>query len=429
MTSLRVKMSLSLMLVVGSLGCYRRTMYCSEEFPCDPGYSCEATTRLCVSLGDGATSVAAAPLPPPCTQFSAAPQTLPSSDLMASSVSSYGQALAISRAGWIAIGAPGQGNGAVDLYSYASGATTLSPAQLLNSFDSGVGAGAALAFSADGNTLFVGAPQNEPGQVYVFKRNGSSWQSAASPIKPGLAGARGFGQALATAGDELIVGAPGTNSNSGAVFTFSASSPWAAKGSVLSGAASEYFGAAVAMTAGRLLVGAPNTQTGAVYAFVGMGGDWKKAGLALGALALGGGARFGSAIAISDSAALVGAPMDGNGGSVSFFTWSSATGTWSYQASLPSSGGTSGDSFGGAVALYGTSALVGAADALASTGRASLHFQSTGWGAPILLNPGTATTYLGSAAALSGELALVSATGATAGLNGTPKTFAYFCNK
>ena len=431
MMSIRMQVALTLALASGGLGCYRRTVYCAADFPCEPGYTCDLPTRLCLPLGDGGAaddqSGDAMPPPPACTQFSSSPQALPTDTTKLSTGSNYGQAIAISSMNWVAIGAPGQSPaGAVELYSFGTG-TTLNPGPLLASPNS-VSFGAALAFSSNGKTLFIGAPQDDTGKVYVYTWNGSTWEDAHSPIQSMQAGTSGFGQALATAGDDLIVGAPGTNGNSGAVFTFSATSPWSAKGAALSGTATEYFGAAIALASGRLLVGAPNSGRGSIYAFIGAGGDWKKGGVDQSSLALGGGARFGTTIAMTDSAALVGAPMDGNGGSVSFFAWSSATSSWVYQSSLQNAGGTSTDSFGTAVALYGTSALVGAPNAMGGVGKGALYFQSAGWGSPIALSTGDAPTYFGSAAAISSKLAIVGASGTTVAGNAKGRAFVYPCS-
>lgn len=438
MTSIRMQVSLVLALAIISqgLGCYRRTVYCSLEFPCDPGYSCDVMTRLCGPLGDGATvdglpGDAMAVPPPACTQFSQSPQALPIDTSLLTTGSNYGQAIAISSMNWVAIGAPGLGqsaSGAVDLYSFGAGLPMLNAAPPLVGFPGGSGAGSALAFSADGKTLFVGAPQDGAGKVYVYQWTGSSWQATPGPIQTSQVGTSGFGQALATAGDDLVVGAPGSNMNSGAVFTFSVASPWSPKGATLPGAAGEYFGAAVALAAGRLLVGAPNPGKGLVHAFISTGGDWKSVGLDQGSLVLAGSARFGTSIAMTDNAALVGAPSDG-GGSVAFFTWSSTMSAWVYQSSLPNSGGASGDSFGAAVALYGTSALVGATDAMGSVGRGSLYFRSMGWGAPIDLNTGAAPTYLGSAAAISSKLAIIGATATVVGGSAKGRAFSYACSQ
>ena len=93
--------------------------------------------------------------------------------------------------------------------------------------------GAAVALSADGNFLAVGAPQDQSpsrGSVYVYKYDGSSW-SFETKIVPYPQGAvelgpppppelfsigltstvSGFGSALAWDGSKLFVGAPGSN--------------------------------------------------------------------------------------------------------------------------------------------------------------------------------------------------------------------------
>ena len=69
------------------------------------------------------------------------------------------------------------------------------------------------------------------------------------------------------------------------------------------------------------------------------------------------------AVSISGTTALVGAPLHTVGshpsqGAAYVFTYSGST--WSQQAELTASGGTSGDDFGTSVSISGTTAVVGA---------------------------------------------------------------------
>jgi hypothetical protein len=93
----------------------------------------------------------------------------------------------------------------------------------------------ALALSADGNTLVVGAPQEDSaakgvggdqadnslpanGAAYVFKRSGTTWAQSAY-LKPRNAGILlntfNFGEAVAVSGDgaAILVGASGEDGN------------------------------------------------------------------------------------------------------------------------------------------------------------------------------------------------------------------------
>jgi FG-GAP repeat len=136
----------------------------------------------------------------------------------------FGGVLALSRTGdtlAIAVGTPRQNTtpGVVVVFD-RTGTTwslpaTVAPAQALP-YDAGFGS--AVAFTGDGNTLAVGAPNDASGSDYtgsahIFSRAGGQWQETSvlrSPnaVAPGQSGA--FGQALAFSGDgaTLVVGAP-----------------------------------------------------------------------------------------------------------------------------------------------------------------------------------------------------------------------------
>lgn len=420
-------------------GCYRRTIYCADDFPCDPGNTCNLTLRLCEPLGDGATGSGgdgatadgSTPAAPACTQFKTTPISLPSDPSSLTSQSNFGAAVALSSTNWVAIGAPGQGTtatGAVYLYSFSAASSGFGNAQILTAFPALSQAGSALAFSTDGNTLFIGAPAEGTGKVYIYQNNGATW-TAAPVTLPGPTGAANFGQAMAVNDSLVVVGAPAASSNDGAVFTFRAKSPWPQLGAGLPGSAGKggYFGAAVGVANGQLLVGAPNTATGDVSAYTGTDGSWTASSFALGALPSTG-ARFGSVIATTDTTALIGSPMNNGIGSVSFLTRSS--GPWMYQSSLNFPIAMNGDGVGSAVALYGSSAIVGASNA-ANTDGAAAVFPQAGTGGSVLLLSATATaaspTYLGSAVALNANLAVVGARGTVVAGSAKGRAFAYPC--
>ena len=91
--------------------------------------------------------------------------------------------------------------------------------------------GWAIACSADGNTVAIGAPgvANNIGEVYVFTRVGTTWSSSASVTEPTMVAGDFYGFAVAMRGDasQIIVGSPGEDSvvaNSGAAYTLSGAS-------------------------------------------------------------------------------------------------------------------------------------------------------------------------------------------------------------
>lgn len=174
--------------------------------------------------------------------------------------------------------------------------------------------GRAVALSADGNTLAVGAPgedsaaneidgeqsddsAEDAGAVYVFTRAGGEWsQQAYIKAANAQAGDRfGTSVALSADGHTLAVGAPG-QAHTGAVYMFSrASGGWAREGhlKVIPADEGDQFGTSVALSAdGQVLaIGAPGEdgasrgiggaqadnsapQSGAVYVLVRAGSAW-----------------------------------------------------------------------------------------------------------------------------------------------------------
>jgi LPXTG-motif cell wall-anchored protein len=127
--------------------------------------------------------------------------------------------------------------------------------------------GAAVAMSADGKRIAVGAPapfSSGIGLVRVFDRSGTNWVQVGSDIV-GSAGDRfGWSVAMSANGDRIVIGAPsdddalGADMGSVSVFEL-VGSVWTSVGARLVGeGTSNHFGSSVAMSADgtRLAVGA-----------------------------------------------------------------------------------------------------------------------------------------------------------------------------
>lgn len=246
---------------------------------------------------------------------------------------------------------------------------------------------ARVAFSADGNTLAVGAAgkDGQSGSVYVFSRQGSSWAQIALIKAPDAASGDFFGSALALSADgstlavgayledSLSVGINGSrgsisenNSNRGAVYVFTRSAnTWTEQAYVKSSGtrSAEYFGKAVALSGNgnTLVVGAIGERTGgmdagAAYVFTRSAGTWSQQSFLKPATALPG-AHFGAAVTINNdgSTLAVGAPDEYNGSDVggSVYVFALGAGTWSQLPALKASNTSALDAFGSAVALSG----------------------------------------------------------------------------
>lgn len=181
-----------------------------------------------------------------------------------------------------------------------------------------------------------------------------------------------FGGALAIAGDTLLVGAERRDDgakNAGAAYVFvRRGQQWVEEQKMLAadGKADDDFGSAVALGRGFAVIGASHhgaraEHAGAAYVFAKAGEGWKQEQKLLASDGRGGD-FFGQAVAVSGSTVLVGASgQDGlgkNSGAVYVFD---RRGNQTVETQkLLASDGRERDTFGRALALSGDTALVGA---------------------------------------------------------------------
>ena len=292
--------------------------------------------------------------------------------LSLSGYDNFGSSVALSANGnKLAVGAHNSGNaGAVYLFTVGGsswGGTVSNTKKIAHgsgvSLSTGDKFGSAVALSADGSKLAVGANWDntgatDAGAVYLFTvaGSGATWGSTVSNTKKlahgvnglSLSAADSFGDSVALSADggKLVVGATGddfaNNDNRGAVYLFTVGgSSWGGtirkslkihhgvRGLLLS--SGDWFGSSVALSAdgGKLAVGAVNDNTGANYAgavylftVAGSGATWgntvsntKKIAHGVDGLSLSSGDWFGSSVALSadGSKLAVGASHDDTG--------------------------------------------------------------------------------------------------------------------
>lgn len=238
--------------------------------------------------------------------------------------------------------------------------------------------GAALAMSGD--TLAVGAPGQGPGAVYVYTRPAAgTWNLQATlTVAGGQVGDR-FGTAVALAGDTLLVGADGDDQGRGTAYTFNRSgSVWALPTPLLAGdgAVGDGFGAAVALDANHALIGAPQegeSGPGAVFAR-GAGYLFERISpiawaqpVKLLANFPASGDAFGFSVALSNGVALIGAPFANlQAGTISVFQDIGVG--WSAIAEFGSVSTQAGARLGWSLALGSNELLAGAPFAAATPG-------------------------------------------------------------
>jgi hypothetical protein len=226
--------------------------------------------------------------------------------------------------------------------------------------------GSGVALSADGNTALIGgsAENNFEGAAWVFTRSESAWSQEGAKLAPDDAvigtGGLGFGSsvALSADGSTAVVGGPGDNSRTGAVWVFSRSgSTWSQQGPKLTPSdetGRAVVGLRVAVSAdGHTLLAAgdlDNSPAGAVWVFTRSGSTWSQQGSKLTVPGVG---LFGTSVSLSgdgDTALIGGVEEATNVGGVWVFTRSGSIWSQGQELTAPVHGGQR-SSFGQNVAL------------------------------------------------------------------------------
>jgi hypothetical protein len=255
--------------------------------------------------------------------------------------------------------------------------------------------GASVAISSDGNTIAFGGSSDggDIGAVWVFTRSNGSWTQQGSKLTPtgglGSANRNGgdMGVSLGMSGDgnTIVVGAPDDNNFTGAAYIFTRSNgSWSQSGSKLvpsDVSPPSQFGQSVAISQdGNTFVAAGNidaNSAGGAWIFVRSNSGWAQQSHKL--LGTDPVSQFGNSTAISadGNTVEVGSISDNFVGAGWIFTRSETT--WSLQAKLLGSGnaGASGQGGGAALSADGNTAVVGGENDNSNTG-AFWVFKRTG---------------------------------------------------
>ena len=246
--------------------------------------------------------------------------------------------------------------------------------------------GTAVAVHAD--TVIVGAhgkdeAGTDSGAAYVFVRNGDVWTQQAKLVPEAGVVDDLFGFAVSVYGDHALVGAYQSDAagpDTGAAYLFTRNAgQWTETQQFLSNdiGIGDAFGYAVNLTAGAAIIGAPREDrdrddAGAAYVFVETQDLWvQQAKLTATDAEIGD--EFGSAVAIHEDTAIVGAWKDNHplpdadtdptfeldkGSAYSFLRDGLS---WVQKRRIEAFGATRSDLFGASVAIQGAFAIVGAA--------------------------------------------------------------------
>ena len=305
----------------------------------------------------------------------------------------------------------------------------------------------------DGNTAVVGAHQPEyqdendmtvevgPGAAYVFVKADGAWSQAAKLTAPSPVTNDEFGYSVAVDGGTVVVGAPGSNSNTGAVYVFTkpdaeegwASTSTAATLTAFGAEGGDEFGISVAVEGTTVVVGGDQNGNGATYVFTKPGsGGWADATETAKLTASDGAAadEFGISVSLNDDTVVVGAHQpqyEANGANVevgpgaAYVFTKPASGGWAGNtegAKLTAPDGAANDEFGVSVAIDVDVVVVGAhlhdVGANANAGAAYVFTRDSNsgkWGQPLKLTAsnGHADDGFGNSVEVDGNTAVVGA--------------------
>ncbi|MEO7330371.1 MAG: FG-GAP repeat protein, partial [Minicystis sp.] len=286
-----------------------------------------------------------------------------------------------------------------------------------------------ISVSVSGDTALIGAygklnGGQTAGAAYVFTRSGAVWSQQAKLVPADNAAGDAFGISTALDGDTALIGAMWKNQTRGAAYVFARSGVmWSQQAKLVAadGQPDDQLGNAVALSGNLALIGAfhagPKAPgSGAAYAFQRQGDVWS---LDAKLFPADGAATdfFGYALALSGTSALVGAPNNSQAGfdAGATYAFDRSTGSWSPQAKLLASNAAAVDNFGRAIAMNASSAVIGAPLVQSFTGAAYLFTRASGgaWieGPEMSAAAGQSDDRFGEYVALSGASALIGAWG------------------
>jgi hypothetical protein len=287
--------------------------------------------------------------------------------------------------------------------------------------------GASLAIS--GSTAVVGSPGNEAlaGAAYVYVDSGPGWQTVptATLDDPMSKDHDYFGESVAVSNKTIVVGAPGTTTNAGAVYIYvNGTSGWPTTPTTVltdpEATAGDDFGRSVAVSGKTIVVGGvdPSGAIGKAYIYTKGSSSWPSApSFTITDPAPKTDDEFGASVAVSGRSAIVGAYaaksvsgrayiyVDGQSG------WP-ARPTIVLSDPLPKAG----DEFGASIGVSGSSAIVSSPAKRKFTGRTYLYSKtSSHWQKNPTVkqnDPRPKDDEFGVSVAVSGDTALVGSYGA-----------------
>jgi choice-of-anchor B domain-containing protein len=278
------------------------------------------------------------------------------------------------------------------------------------------------ALAVAGSQILVGEPVYEmrSGVVYVFQRNaGGQWVKAQRLEPAGATPGNRFGIRLAAQDDLLLVSATRVDGGTGAVYMYrNQNGTWSESGRLVTSdrTPADSLGSGLAIDGDWIAVGtvAQNGARGATYTFRRNGDRWVQHSR-LAPAGLQPEDRFGNHIAIDGDNMLISAGTAGGGqGAVYAYRYDAPTDAWVEAGELQAPLLTEQSAFGASAAIVGDIALVGAPGLLAGVGSVIAYALDEGeWQLTSLLIPFEAAgaTGFGNAIEFDGRNAMFGAAG------------------
>lgn len=300
------------------------------------------------------------------------------------------------------------------------------------------------AVAVEGNTALIGAPYCDDngansGAAYVFTRSGVSWSQHSKLLKPGGAQLELFGASIAIDGDTAVIGAPGTETVTGAVDIFYRNDfdVWIFGGEVSDAASGDEFGYSVALIEDTMiLVGSPGdvSEQGSFRIYDFDGAYWNLESTHIG-YATSSEDRLGHAVAVNETTMLISAPRDDtfgtNTGKVLAFTFDVPGDPFAGRSyvTLTASDATAYNEFGDSVAVDGNTVVVGSATEPQGSSRSGFSYiftrSGSAWYELAIISPsdGQPGDEFGHSVALSGDTVLTGSPGDDDGAGGAGSAY------
>ncbi len=322
----------------------------------------------------------------------------------------------------------GSNSGSAYVFERVSGAWT--EIATLTAADGASGDQLGFSVAIGGVAAVIGAPFDDDlattsGSAYVFEKVGTTWTQTAKLTAGDGAFEDLFGHSVAVSGDTALIGAVsdddlGTNSGSAYVFE-KVSGVWTqiAKLNASDGAAHDSFGSSVAVSGAAMVIGAfTDDDLGSAYVFEKVADVWTqfaKLNADDGAT----GVWFGRSVAISGDTAVIGAlSLDDLGGVFgSAYVFEKVAGVWAQIAKLNAADVAADDDFGRSVAVSGDTVVIGdfEDDDLGTNSGSAYVFEKVSgvWTQVGKLNAsdGAADARFGFSVAISGGTTIIGASG------------------